>query len=477
MEVSIPVGIKPENLKQQSIWSSVYSFLASPKLCLFLLLIVGCVSFLGMFVLQNAPQEQYSLRYGEALGKFIIATGLGSIYRVWWYLFLLLLVTVNLVLCSLKRVKLIVRQAFSGPRVEDNEVLSSAKGVSVYANSTDVCERVEKGLRSKGYAVRSAVSGSNRLLAGQKGGISRIGFLVTHVAVILVIIAGVVNGRLGLRIQRPVSIGEFLDVREIEPSSDFSIRVDDFVIETTEEGRIRDFKSTLVVVENDREILTKVVEVNHPLTYKGISFYQASYGQEPDRIREARIVFLEDESSNHLVIDVPFKGTVRVPETNIEVAVTDYVPHFVKDLATGIVGSRSQEPRLPAVRVEVSRDGRVVDSGWLIMGMDVHSGEGELSRFHFADYYPLFYTGIDMARNPGVTLMFTGFGVASLGIFLSFFVSWRRIWVRISEERPGRSELRVAGLSRKDPLPLRQEIEDLYRLVESETGREKRRGT
>jgi cytochrome c biogenesis protein len=466
MEVSIPPSEKPKRRRQGSVWSSVYSFLASPRFCLLLLLIIGCLSFLGMLIVQNAPVEQYDLRYGKPWGGFIRATGLGSIFQSWWYLLLLLLLALNLVLCSLKRLRLSISQAFRGPVAEDNEMLRGARSVNVDAEAGDVSRRIEDGLRRKRFAVRSKVSGSHGLLAGQKGGISRMGFLVTHIAVILVLVAGAVNGQWGVRIQRPVSIGEFLEVREIEPSADFRIRVDDFVIETTDEGKISDFKSTLTVVRNGKDFLTKVIQVNQPLRYEGVSFYQSSYGQEPDRIREARILFVENESSDYLVVDVPFGEQVPVYGTDMTVSVTEYVPHFVKDLSTGMVRSRSREPRLPAVKLDIFRDQRPVDSGWLIMGMDVHSGTGELSRFHFADYYPLFYTGIDMAKNPGVSLLFTGFGIASIGIFLSFFVSWRRIWVKISRVAPGRCELRVAGVSRKDPLLLKQDIEDLYGLVQ-----------
>jgi cytochrome c biogenesis protein len=226
----------------------------------------------------------------------------------------------------------------------------------------------------------------------------------------------------------------------------------------------------LTVIENGKPVLTKVIKVNHPLIYKGVGFYQASYGEEPDRIKEARIYLIEGGSFS-AAIDMPFRETRDVPGTDLQIRVTDYVPDFVKDLATGEVRSRSPEPKLPAIRLEITRQGKVVDSGWLIMGMEAHSARGELARFHFADYYPLLYTGIDIAKNPGVSLMFTGFGVACIGLSLSFFVSFRRIWVRISEERPGRSEVRIAGVSSKQPLALKQEIDGLYELLGSSYNR------
>ena len=444
--------------------TSMYSFLASSRLGVFLLLIIGCVSLLGMFIFQNAPPEEYISKYGEFWGNFIRAVGLDNAYSVWWYLLLILLVSLNLVLCSLKRIKSSISQAFSRPRAQDHEILREARSMSISVGSVTVWKRLETSLRNKGFAVDSVDSGALKLIAAQKGSISRVGFIVTHIAVLLVLTAGIINGKFAYRVQEFLSIGESLDVSKVEPSADFSIRVDDFVIETTETGRVRAYKSTLTLIENGKKVLTKVIGVNHPLTYKGIGFYQASYGEEPDRIREARIYLIKD-GSFAAAIDVPFHETRDVPGTDLQIRVTNYVPHFVKDLVTGEVSTRSLEPELPAVKLEVMRQGMVVDRGWLIRGMETHSANGELARFHFADYYPVLYTGIDVVKNPGASLMFTGFGVASVGLLLAFFVTYRRIWVRILEERPGQSEVRIAGISSKQPLALKREIDSLYEVL------------
>lgn len=384
-------------------------------------------------------------------------------YRTLWFLLLILLATVNLVLCSLKRVKNAFSQAFSRPRAEENEALRSSRLVDTPLEAVALNERMQAALRKRGFAVDASGSGSVRLLAAQKGGVSRIGFLVTHLAIILVLISGAINGRLGYRHLQEVGVGESFDVSTVEPSADFTVRVDDFEVETTERGQIRDYKSTLTVIENGEEVVTKVIEVNHPLVYKGLSFYQATYGQEPDRIKDARIILLEDDRAE-AILDVPFRGRAPVPNTDLEIAVTDYVPHFVMDLATGTVTSRSSEPRLPAVKADVLRNDEVVDSGWLIMDMDVHAARGELARFRFVDYRPLFYTGLDVASNPGVPLLLVAFAVAAVGIALSFFVRWKRVWVRIAEQEPGRSSLQIIGSCPKDPLAFKSEIDKLYKV-------------
>jgi hypothetical protein len=43
------------------------------------------------------------------------------------------------------------------------------------------------------------------------------------------------------------------------------------------EEMIKDFKSTLKIIEDGKVVKTKTIEVNNPLSYKGIDFYQANY--------------------------------------------------------------------------------------------------------------------------------------------------------------------------------------------------------
>lgn len=47
-------------------------------------------------------------------------------------------------------------------------------------------------------------------------------------------------------------------------------------------GKIKDFKSKLQIVAGGKVVAEKTIEVNHPLTYGGYSFYQASYDQEQE---------------------------------------------------------------------------------------------------------------------------------------------------------------------------------------------------
>jgi len=62
---------------------------------------------------------------------------------------------------------------------------------------------------------------------------------------------------------------------------DFTIRCDDYDESYYETGAPKEFRSSLTILEQGREVLKKDIIVNDPLRYKGISIYQSSRGKLP----------------------------------------------------------------------------------------------------------------------------------------------------------------------------------------------------
>ena len=66
----------------------------------------------------------------------------------------------------------------------------------------------------------------------------------------------------------------------------FSIRLNDFRVEfydTDEDLMVRDYLSDVTIIENRKEIVSKTIEVNHPLHYRGYHFYQHGYDLEGEQ--------------------------------------------------------------------------------------------------------------------------------------------------------------------------------------------------
>ena len=56
------------------------------------------------------------------------------------------------------------------------------------------------------------------------------------------------------------------------------VRCDKFEVSFYDTGAPKEFRSDLAIIDKGREVLKDSIIVNDPLTYEGITFYQANYG-------------------------------------------------------------------------------------------------------------------------------------------------------------------------------------------------------
>jgi len=99
----------------------------------------------------------------------------------------------------------------------------------------------------------------------------------------------------------------------------FEIRCDSFAIEYYDNGMVKEYKSHLTVLEDGKEILKRFIEVNSPLTYKGITFYQSSYEGYQDFI----ITISDNDSGEKKSFAVPFQKQKAWEEKEIRFGIVN----------------------------------------------------------------------------------------------------------------------------------------------------------
>lgn len=121
--------------------------------------------------------------------------------------------------------------------------------------------------------------------------------IITHLGLLIILAGALVTGILGekgfMLIYEKHNQDTYIDADNKFKTLDFKIYLDDFSIDYYDDakkqarsdapagaGFIKDFRSKVVILERDKEILKETIEVNRPLKYKGYSFYQASYDQD-----------------------------------------------------------------------------------------------------------------------------------------------------------------------------------------------------
>lgn len=261
--------------EERSIVAQVWQGLASVRLAIGLLGVLIVLSILGTLIPQGQSQAAYVSRYGETGAQIISFFQINGMFHSWYYLGLLGLLGLNTTACLSRRFRTtlhMLKRQPGGQTADSLLRLENSAEVPISGGPVKALDRAAESLRAKGYKVKR--QGANLMAHKQRFG--RLGVDVFHVSLVLLLVGALLGGFLGFEDYRQANKGETFDV----PNGNFQVRVDDLWTESYEGGRIKDWYSKLTVIEDGREVKTETIEVNRPMSYKGITFYQTSFGSD-----------------------------------------------------------------------------------------------------------------------------------------------------------------------------------------------------
>ncbi|MEM6437691.1 MAG: cytochrome c biogenesis protein, partial [Cyanobacteria bacterium P01_D01_bin.115] len=281
--------------------------LADLRLAIALLLTIAVVSITGTVIEQGESLAFYQANYpddpalfGFLDWKFILISGLDHVYRTWWYLAILILFGSSLTACTFTRQITALRwfsrtwNFYTQPRQFNKLALSGEL-------SQGNLEAISPILQQRGYQIFTR----DRALYAQKGVAGRIGPIVVHASMLIILAGAIFGGMTGFFAQEVVPSGQVFQIRNIfdagpwaeaQIPKDWAVRVNDFWIDYTAEGVIDQFYSDLTVIdEAGNELKQKTIHVNEPMRYRGVTLYQADWG-----IAGVKVKF-----NNSPVLDVP----------------------------------------------------------------------------------------------------------------------------------------------------------------------------
>lgn len=386
---------------------------ANLQLAIGLLFTIGFIISLGTIIEQDKSLAFYQENYSELkplLGflnwKIVIALSLNKIYSSWFFFLILFLFGGSLFACtlttqlpSLKTFKIwkFITQSKEYKRLSINDTIDrNCCNIFVYNCNEKKYHFFRQ--QKKGYAY--------------SGLLGRVGPIVVHGSIILLLIGSTLGSFQGYTAQEIVPRGEIFHIQNLTRfgnfsyvSQDLSCRVNDFWITYTKELKTDQFYSDLSLLDKyGQEIKRKTVFVNEPLNFENIVLYQTDWD----------IVGLKLKLNQNQDFQVPLKkvtgggrkfwfGSVNLmeePNANLTIIINDLTGKLYIYSSKGILLNQ------------------------VVLGDQFTLQNG--SSIKVVDY--LTSTGLQIKQDPGIFTVYFSFLLLMVATYVSFF-TYSQIWV------------------------------------------------
>lgn len=440
--------------------AELVTFFASIKLAMFLFIVLAMTATIGTVIQQGERPETYIKEYGEPAYRWFIRFGLTDVYHTWWFTSLLGLLCVNSLTCFYQRFPAVWRSMkqdkvnVSLPFIKN---LKQTTELSLAASKETAAEGLMGLLAEKGYRVLARNDPHEVTLYATKGIMGRVGAHMAHLSATVIVLGGLIGSYYGFQ-----EFGVCLEGQTYHiPKGDFDLHVDKFWIDYHENGSVKSYNSTLTVLEQGQKMATKTITVNDPLVYKGIWFYQSSYGDAWDRIDVARINVKEKDTDRIVgTVDLEWNKEAHVEKLGLRLTMTDFVADFGFNSTDKKVYSKTAEHANPAVRLAIT-EGTLQTAPWIFYHYpELFDIKGSKYAFELVGYQPKKFTGLQITKDPGVIIVWIGSTMIVVGITLSSFIYHRRLWAKVIPNEGGVT-VHLGGTTHKSQIDFNKEFRKL----------------
>ena len=441
--------------------------------------------------------------------------GLFDVYGSVWFSAVYILLMVSLVGCIVPRLRIYWRGMRALPPKTPRNLsrLPEWRTVEIDEDVDTVLSRAARVLKRRHYRIVSSATADGGEVSAQRGYLREAGNLLFHLSVLVVLVGFAVGQLYGYKGDVSVVVGDafantvsqYDDLspgRLFDPNTLSPLRftVNDFhvayITSGPQIGQPESFAADLSYETRPGALVHKQrLEVNHPLKLPGVSVFLVGNGYAPvvtvkdgngDVAYHGPVMFLPQDSSYRSfgVVKVPdavpqqlgFQGLFlptygftmktgpysQFPDTLAPVlslipyhgnlGLDDGKPQSVYTLNTAHLKTfKSTDPKRlgPVARIKLS-EGQTVQ---------LPNGLGSI-RFDGVRRW----VRLQVTNSPGKGLALVGVLLGIVGLMGSLFIHPRRTWIRVGR-RDGRTVVELAALDRNSGGDLRNEIDELERLV------------
>lgn len=359
-------------------WRAFTELLASMRFAVALLALVGIVAAIGTVVPQGAGLGAYINKFGAFWGVLFVRLGLGQVYSAWWFLLILALLVASTTLCLVRHTPkhwADMRSMKENIRPRALHAFGLRAQARLAAPPAEAAGRLSTALAARRWRVRQTPhEGEGVMLAARAGASNRLGYVLTHGAIVLIALGGLLDGEMFTRAAmllggksvytgggqvadvpaehrlsagNPAFRGNMM-VAEGERDSTliltrpdgvllqdlpFEVELKKFHLEHYDNGTPKLYASELVLHDKKSgESVERRIEVNHPTSWHGITIYQSGF---------------DDGGSVLDIHSVPLNGSRQAPDMRARIGEVRTLTSGEETLTLELLELRPQniEPR------------------------------------------------------------------------------------------------------------------------------------
>ena len=441
----------------------LWCFFASVKFALIILFVLAATSIIGTLIQQDQENSYYIDTFGEGMAELLNRLQFTSMYSSWWYLLLLLLFALNLIICSLDRLPTTWRMISIPPVRPDDRQLKAVAPDRIITSTMDAnfCRQQAQNIlsRQRWHHPHEKQTPDGYLLTAQRGKWSRLSVYGVHLSILVILMGAVIGGVAGFKAYVFLPEGRsteyiFLQGNRQPVPLGFSLSCDEASVARYADGSVREYRAELRIED---PLISKShqqsVIVNHPLSYRGISFYLAEFYP----LDEYYVVISNLSTGAEQAFRAPPYEVFTWEETPVRMKLAE----FTRGPRGGVQLARISFAAAAATAPE---------DFWVRNNQSITFRQGD-AEFRVS-VSQLTSVLLLANKDPGVLIVYSGFIIMLISLPLCFFLSHQRIWISIGAQKFG-CQIRIGGSSHKNQSRLENQLTALtHELIAATQGKQ-----
>lgn len=390
-------------MKQDNIFKKTWKMLHSMKFGIILLTVIGVLSIAGTLIPQDNIIGYYESTYSPLFFNIIKTFSLHKLFSSWWFMLLIGILSINLILCSVKRLPGIIKTI----KKEANIEKELSRENYLFKKETQKDMNIIKFFnRNRFKKIKEIKNEEGIFYYSKKNNLGYLGSWITHVGLLIIILAYVGGKIFGFDIFVHGVPGSIQPIEE----TGYWIEIEDFNIEFREDHTVQQYISKVKLSDMESEYSERgQVMVNHPFRAKEVNVYQNGTGWAIDV--EAK------KNKETMSAKTLYQSEVYVEDgKNIALHFVAFYPDYIN--SSGQPQTLSPYLNNPKLLYSLFYEGNRVDMNVADIGDEIVWEE-----YSFTIDNPQMFTLLQVGRDPGIKAAAFGGIMLIVGVFLAFYIN------------------------------------------------------